>query len=592
MIEQLHFLRPWWFMALVPLGLMLLFLWWGKPARGAWHAVCESHLIPYILQRTQPAKRMYYSLLFAFAGVLAILALAGPAWQKLPQPLFKHQSALVVMLDLSKSMDARDIPPSRLERARLKLLDLLRLRKAGQTALVVYAGDAFTVTPLTDDTQTIAALVHSLSTDLMPAQGSRPDRALGRALALLAQAGVRQGSLLLMSDGVDKDDVDKLASTVVAAGHHLSVIAVGTGQGAPIPSRTGGFVKEASGQIVLPKLDESTLMALASKAGGVYNRLTIEDTDIVRVLAVADVDPLGSAAEQTEKRTERWREEGPWLLLLLLPVALLAFRRGLLLALLAVSLHWPDSARALEWQDLWRNADQKGAAAMSRQDYSGAASAFRDPRWQAVAHYRAGHYEQALVSLQRIPGADAAYNRGNALARMGQVEQAIESYEQALAEQPDHEDARHNLELLKKLQGEEQSTESDQPQVSPPSDQQKGQNNGQAQQQPDRAGQSGDQGQSSMQNKSESAQGSSAERQSGGQKQGDSGQAQQQKQDDLQSNAAARGNPETEAQSEEQQAAEQWLRRIPDDPGALLRRKFRYQYSRRGQNPVREQQQW
>lgn len=610
MMEQLHFLRPWWVLGLIPLCLILVFLWRSKQAKGAWRAVCDAHLIPYILEQRLPAKRLHYSLLMGFAGILAIVALAGPAWQKLPQPLFKQQSALVVMLDLSKSMDAQDVTPSRLQRARLKLLDLLRLRNEGQTALIVYAADAFVVTPLTDDTETITALVHSLSTDLMPSQGSRPDRAIEQALELLSQAGMQRGSLLLMSDGVAEDEVDRLAAMVVGSGHRLSVIAVGTKEGAPIPDTAGGFVKDSVGQIVVPKLNESGLMELAKLGEGIYSRLRVEDADIIRVLTLSDTNLLGSDTEQTELQTDQWREEGPWLLLVLLPIALLAFRRGLLLVALCIGLHWSDPVAAFEWDDLWFNPNQKGARAMTQQDYVGAAGMFRDEQWKAAAFYRAGEYDQSLAHLEHASGSDAVYNRGNALAKLGRIQEAIESYEHVLAEQPDHEDAKYNLDLLQKLQDQQQqSSQPDQQQTSSQSDdpEQDKKNNSQERPQSNQAEQSDinqdetesqNENQQSL-NQNEANQGSSPEpeQQHGDQaEQADNGQQHSQKQEARQQQQDPRKQAQTELErqthKQEQQATEQWLRRIPDDPGGLLRRKFRYQYSRRGGQVEQETQQW
>lgn len=620
MIEQLHFVRPWWLLALIPLCFLLLFAWRGRRSAGRWQAVCDTHLLPYIVEQDRSVGKLRSLLVLALAGAVAILALAGPAWQKLPQPLFKQQSALVVMLDLSKSMDAEDISPSRLERARLKLLDLLRLREDGQTALIVYAGDAFVVTPLTDDTETIAALVHTLSTTLMPVQGSRPELAVEQAVDLLSQVGESRGTLLLLSDGVDEDDVHGLSAAVVEAGHRLSVVAVGTPDGAPIPGTGGGFVKDRSGRIVVPKLNESRLRQLALESGGVYSRMSIDDSDIEQVLALADDHLLGADTERTELKTDQWREEGPWLLLLLLPAALLVFRRGLLAAALVVGLHISDPAAALDWSDLWLNPNQQGARAMGRQDYDAAAKAFHDEQWRAAAYYRAGRYDEALATLQHATGADAAYNRGNAMAKLGRIPDAVESYEQALLEDPHHRDAKYNLDLLRKLQQDQpQSDSSHQQQESSPSEQE--QKSGDQKQQ-----------QEAQSNQANTGEGDDDQRRQGQSGQANSGEGAADQQDRTQ-NMNRKADPElpsepegqdeamqtkenqlpqgelpqsdedggeaqgpTEADqeppTEEQQAMEQWLRRVPDDPGGLLRRKFHYQYSRRSQPAAPEAQQW
>ena len=601
-MQDFHFLRPEWLLALIPLGVLLVWAWRSKLAKGAWQAVCDAHLIPYVLEQGAQAKRLRGIVLLGVAGALAITALAGPAWQRLPQPLFRQQSALVIMLDLSRSMDAADLKPNRLARARLKLIDLLRLRQEGQTALIVYAGDAFVVTPLTDDTDTIASMVQSLSTSIMPVQGSRPDRAVKLALDLLAQAGARSGTLLLITDGVAEHRIEDLAHTIVAAGNSMSVIGVGTPDGAPIPGAQGDFVKDGDGQIVVPKLEQADLERLARQAGGVYVPLQIRDDDLESVLAQSRLDMLKAASEKTELHTDQWREEGPWLLILLLPLATLAFRRGLLGVVLCVGMYWTDPAVAIEWSALWSNPDQRGAKAMEQQDYAAAAEHFSDPQWKAAAFYRDGEYAKALDNLKDFDTPEAAYNRGNAKARMGDIPGAIQSYEQTLEQMPDHEDAQYNLDLLKKMQQQQQSESNQQDQQQ---QQQQSESNQQDQQQDDsqsqsqaEAPQSAENGQGNEQNEADDQkQASDREQSAESRQQSEQQQTAQRDAEQTDQNPSEQKPQQARArddqqQTEEQQATEQWLRRVPDDPGGLLRRKFRYQYSQRGQTGQREAQPW
>lgn len=623
-MDDFHFLRPAWLLALILLLLILLWIRSAKSGRGVWHAVCDAHLIPYVLETTEIRGRSRGLVLAGLAGVLAIVAIAGPVWQKLPQPVFRQQSALVIMLDLSLSMNAGDLKPNRLERARLKLQDLLRLRREGQTALVVYAGDAFAVTPLTDDTDTISSLVQSLSTSIMPVQGSRPDRAVEQGLILLSQAGVRGGLLLLITDGVEEHRVDEIAARVALAGHRLSVLGSGTPDGAPIPAEGGGFVKDELGHIVVPKMDDRVLTRLADSAGGVYSPLRVQDDDIDRLLYDFKKDVDTADAQSTTLRTDRWREEGPWLLLLLLPIAALIFRKGMLVLFLCVGVQWPGDATALEWGDLWFNTDQRGMQAMKNQDYNAAVQRFSDARWKSAALYRSGDYEGSARQLEDLTDPEAIYNRGNALARAGRIEEAIESYEKTLEQRPDHVDARHNLDLLQQLQnqqpqsgqGDEAQDQKQQDQKQQDQEQQSDQSSGGNQdQQPsqDQQKQAG-QGQNNRDQSADQQQESQREGggdtddqqvESGAGKQ-DPGQAKEETEADSreateESESDQDGKEKSKQplpadadtrQSEEQQAMEQWLRRVPDDPGGLLRRKFRYQYTQRDRNKTDEVQAW
>ncbi len=169
---EFHFIRPYWLLALIPAIAVLILLLRGKLNQGNWSQVCDAELLPFVLQ-DRVANQSRFSLFLAmFSSLLVIFALAGPTWEKIPAPVFRNQAALVIALDLSHSMDANDIKPSRLIRARYKINDILKQRKDGQTALLVYAGDAFTVTPLTDDNETIASQISALTTGIMPRQGS------------------------------------------------------------------------------------------------------------------------------------------------------------------------------------------------------------------------------------------------------------------------------------------------------------------------------------------------------------------------------------------------------------------------------------
>ncbi len=239
--------------------------------------------------------------------------------------------ALVLLLDLSRSMDATDVRPTRLTRARLKLIDILKRRKEGQSALIVYAADAFIVSPLTEDAETIVAQVSSLETTLMPQQGSRPDLAIDMAQQLLVQAGAPHGDLLLISDGLENVPQDVLKSSVeelTLAGYRLSILGVGDAEGAPIALPDGGFLKDRSGAIVIPRMDETALRDLAQQGGGHYQSMRVDDRDIASLLAGTWLEREASLEASQGFKADQWREEGPWLLLLLLPLVLVAFRRG------------------------------------------------------------------------------------------------------------------------------------------------------------------------------------------------------------------------------------------------------------------------
>ena len=327
MPAEFQWLRPLWLLAIPVVLLLVVALARGKLGAGNWQSVIDPALMPYVLSRDPGRGRDHRWWLLGLGAVIAVLALAGPAWQRIEQPVFRAEQALVVALDLSRSMDAQDIAPSRLQRSKLKILELLQRRESGQTALIVYSANAFTVTPLTTDTDTIASLVNSLSTDIMPSRGSYPEVAIAKGRQLLDQASAGFGEVLLITDGGSSPGASAAATDLREAGYTLSILGVGTTEGAPIPRATGGFVTDNRGQIAVPRLEDRGLRDLARVGGGRYARISASDGDLDRLLS-GEVDGAGVAMSDDALATDRWREEGPWLLLLLLPLAAMAFRRG------------------------------------------------------------------------------------------------------------------------------------------------------------------------------------------------------------------------------------------------------------------------
>nr|WP_306298205.1 VWA domain-containing protein [Crenothrix polyspora] len=590
----------------------------NKLTQGNWSAVCDAALLPYLLQKDAINHSRWPLMAGALAALLVILALAGPAWDRLPSPAFRNDSALVIILDLSRSMDAGDLKPSRLTMARFKIADILKQRKDGQSALLVYAGDAFVVTPLTNDAETIASQLSALTTDIMPSEGSNTGLALEKAAALFKQAGLQKGHILLVTDGVDVDSI--LAAVSALGNYKLSVLGVGTADGAPIALPTGGFLKDQQGAIVVPKLDRSALERVASAGHGSYQALSAGDDDIKALLSSLDPPMQQKTNSSSNLALDIWNDRGPWLLLLALPLAALSFRRGVLCFVLLLILPFPKTSYALEWQDLWLNKDQQGLRAYQEGNYAKAANVFENSAWKTASHYKAEHYDKALTLLKSSKTSDDFYNKGNVLAQSGKLPEALKAYQKALALDPNNADAKYNKELVaKELQKQRQEQKKQQEQQ----DQQKqqGQQQGDQKQQSQNNSQENSDNDSKDPNKSDEAQQSEQKpEQKPEKKPGESGEnsADQQKAEQTPSekneeqkkveqaakaeaaqlaeqkkNAAEKTPEDKKAQAvvveekpydEKQQANEQWLNRIPDDPAGLLKRKFKYQYGQRERN--------
>jgi len=600
-MAEFHFLRPWWLL-LVPVGAWLIWqLLRGGTTSGGWRSVVEERLRAFVLVDPEVLRDSRLALVASLGSLaIAAFALAGPAWERLPVPAFRSDEALVVALDLSRSMDAGDVEPSRVARAKIKLLDLLERRAAGQTALVVFSTHAFTVTPLTTDTRTISSLVGSVSTNIMPTAGGSLAAGLDKAASLLRQTGLHRGDILLITDSEVTGTDRQLARDLADEGFRVSVLAVGTEQGAPIPKPEGGFVTDDSGNVALPQVDIAALKRLAADGGGRFAALAPDDRDLDSLFPANGPLPLSAELDSgTEKDQEVdvWRDNGAWLAVVLLPLLALTFRRGWIACwLLVVFLPLPR-AEAFEWQSLWQRPDQRGYDALESNEPARAAKLFEDPAWRGAAQYRAGEFEASAGSLSGLDSATAHYNRGNALAKAGKLQEAISEYDRALELEPEHADARYNRDLVAKYL-EDNPPPEQQPQQQPQSgdqDQNQGDSNesdGSSEQQDD--SQSGDskpsqddQNQSSDGNAGDDEPDESAQdRESEEQQRANAEQSEEQ-----QGTENAQG-PEDVEQWASEQAAEQWLRRVPQDPGGLLRRKFLYQYQRLGVdqdgNPVAE----
>jgi Ca-activated chloride channel family protein len=565
---SVHFIRPLWLL-LLPLALLLPWIVGRfRHASGDWSRICDPHLLRWLSvggQQGRPSRVM--PLLAGLVLALAALSLAGPSWVKLPDTAFTSRDARVMVLDLSSSMLAQDVRPDRLTLARYRLSDILRSTEEGQMGLVAFAGGAFVVSPLTSDMNTISNMLPALQPDIIPIAGSRADQALELGASLLQRAGVPRGELLLVSDSAKARDTS-MAKKLHAQGIVVSVLAVGSVAGAPIPSGAG-FVTDRSGNVVIASMGRNALQEVARAGGGRYSELSMSPA-----AELPWQDPEGSEfALSDDALGERWKDMGPWLALLLLPLVAAMFRRGLLFVfplLIIPALLVPVDGHADVWTDLWENRDQQAWQSLRAEQAEQAAAVAKDPALAGEAWFRAGDYALAAESWTMAQGADAHYNRGNALAFAGDLEAALVAYDQTLALESDHEDAIANKELIEQLKQQQEQEK---------------------QQQQDQEQQGEDQSQDQKESESEPGE-EDQESEEGQEQEGDPENSEQQEQEAGEQESEPLENEFEENWSEEDaQAMEQWLRRIPDDPGGLLRRKFRNQHQRNGA-PAGEKDHW
>ena len=598
-LTEFHFIRPLWLLGILPAVLCLGVINKISRQSGNWEKIINPDLLPYLMQNGSDNNNYakYFVRALALCWLLLCLSLAGPTWSKLPQPVHKEDSALVIVFDLSPSMLAQDISPSRLVRARYKIIDIVKARKQGFTGLVVYGGEAFTVSPLTEDGNTIASLVPTLNPALLPSYGSNTEDAVATAIELINNGGYQQADLLLITDGVDRSAFGDISAQLSQANYRLHILGIGTSEGAPIPMGNGNFVKDQNDSIILPRLESSSLKQLAAIGNGNYFTLSSDDSDIKSITnAIAQDFP--NTTELDDRAFDLWEDRGFWLIILLIPMLLASFRKGAIFVLvLAPTLLAPSPARATLWQDLWYTPDQQGQNALQKGDAASAQLLFKDPEWQASAAYKNNDFESAAEFFKQGNSADNYYNLGNAMAKMGELDKAIDAYTKALDIEPDMEDAIANRELIEQLkqQQQNQSQSSDQQQDS---DSQESQSQSQENQQENASEQQQEQ-QSQQQSEQQQAQQDSAEQQSSEdkQQQEQAGQKTAEDEDSDKQQLSEMQKSELEKLEEQQlQELQQWLRRVPDDPGGLLRQKFHYQSQQRASEkrppPPNQQERW
>ena len=632
-LSEFHFLRVEWLWLLPLWGLVLWFLPKIQSSQidwAQWIAPPLQRLFVVSSQISQHRKKQL-QVGFALIWILGTLALAGPAWERLPQPLLVRDQARVILLDLSYSMLATDLQPNRLERARYKIEDLLNRFQEGQTAIVLYAGDAHTLVPLTEDVETIRTLLPSLHPSLMPVRGSRPDLAFENVIEMLNQVDIQNSHLVWITDGIDDQQVKPLQNLLSSQRHKLTVLAVGTPSGAPIVLEKGNYLKDTNNNIVIPQLDLAPLRAVAEALGGQVLPVQYDDSDLERLVASEEKDQ-GFQEQEEELTTDRWREEGPWLFVLLLPLVAMIFRRGWLFVLVLTS--WPSLSQAWEWRDFFINDNQRAYELLQEGQAAEAAQTFDDSTWQGIASYKAQEYEEALQYWSNEESPITSYNRGNALARNGKLPEALEAYDRALASEPDWEDAQFNRDLVAKLlDSQQKQSQEDKSSGGNPNQSEEGEAD--SQEQPEQSASSGNSTEENqLQENNDAANGDSAQnnQQSAEQapKPDDSqgsedstGQPSEQNSDQKNTGSAS-GKEATDSENlektgqkesqkdpvtpqegdesekeeqsdqaaaylngnekgEQEQMLQQWLRKVPDDPGQLLRNKMRLESLRRRQ---------
>jgi Ca-activated chloride channel family protein len=630
-LMEFEFLRPELLWLYIPACILIALILFQKQKHKGSQTVIASHLAQFIMsdakKQTKPSS--IWLMLFLLIGVLAA---AGPSWQKHSVPVYQAKHARVLVMDMSSSMFSTDIKPNRLSQARFKTLDMVELFKEGETALIAYAGSAFTISPLTSDAQTLTNLIPSLSPEIMPEKGSNVLAALVLAKELLQQAGYLNGDIILVTDGIDSEDMSDVSDFIADMDYKLNIYAVATEQGAPIKLPQAGFLKDQYGQIVIPKANFSALNNITKQGSGLFSNYQTDNSDIAIFNSTLSADDLQKQLVEQEEQT-LWRIDGGiYLTLLLFPIALLMLRQNSALFILPLVLISMPSKNvyALSFDDVWqsisKNQDQKALNAYKNQDYKSATDTdLKDIK--GAAHYKESNFEAALSEFEQDTSDKGLYNQGNALAHLGKYKEAIDKYEQALSLNPDFSQAKDNLEIVKQLeqqqqqkqQGDDKNQDGDQSKKDDQQsegdkseqnkdqqgDKQEDQKNGENQDQQSSDEQESDKNSDDSQESSADKKGSEQQnkpeldKQTQEPKEQETQPSEEEKQAQQQAQQAAQQTAQEQAEktkeemamrevaelsNEEKEKAQQLnqiLRKVPDDPATLLRNKMRLEYQNR-----------
>jgi Ca-activated chloride channel homolog len=452
--DALHFIEPRWLWLLLAVPAIYLSFRIRHDVRARWKRYIDPDLLDHLIVSPKRRWRLRPAHMICAFIALGSIALAGPTWKQEQPPFTEDKSPLVIALDLSPTMDAIDLDPTRIERTKLKLRDLLKVRSGARTALFVYAGTTHMVLPFTTDTSLFDLYLNSLSTSLMPSEGKDSAKAL-HAIEDYLKDEPTPGTILFVTDGIESHALPAFRQFITqnADENDILVMGVGTSRGGPVRTSGGRFLSDPSGRRVYAKLDVSALRSLNSM-NIATTTLTLDDDDIRWVQR--RVQHHLEVVQQRVNKT-RWINEGYWLTIPIAAIAVFWFRKGW-------TVRWTSTALAIifvlppangdarfSWLDLWLTHDQQGRYYFERGEYQKAAGLYEDPIWKGLALDRAGDDDGTLNAFALSDSAEAWYNQGNVLAHLGRYPEAVEVYQQALIRRHPWREAQENLELVQSL---------------------------------------------------------------------------------------------------------------------------------------------
>ena len=414
-VVTFQFLRPWLLLLLI---FPLLMFWKAireKDTKSSWEKVCDKKLLQYLLIKNKDSAHKLKQFLINSALIIAVLSAAGPSWRQKQDMRLFNETPVFVLLDLSSDMNKED----NLIRAKIEMTDFLSAMTDFETGLIVYSAEPFVVSPLSTDVNLITNLLPALNTDIMPTNGNRVDRAIDLAVERIKNAGYAKGNIVIFSTGTGEsfNQAASAAKRALESGIKVSAINVSN-------------------------KSQDSLLKIASIGDGIFVE---KENNLSHITSQISAKPSAILDTNANKLYSR-ADDGYYLLFLPLLCCLYFFRKGALVVLLILS--WGVRAEA----GFWLSDNVLAQKMFEDKKFDEAAEKFQNQEWKGASYYRAGNYQKALEAFSEGEDNEMRYNYANALAKSGQTEEAIKVYEQVLEKDPNHEDARFNLEYIKKMQ--------------------------------------------------------------------------------------------------------------------------------------------
>ncbi|PWT96609.1 MAG: hypothetical protein C5B52_15345 [Bacteroidetes bacterium] len=420
--SQFHFLRPNALYLFVPLAVIVVLLILGNKEKKKWKRLISPSLRPFMFSKGSIWAIALPLIFFVLGSSFVIAGLAGPTWKKKELPKEKIQAVVLIALDLSKSMLADDIPPSRLERAKFKIIDFLDANPRARAGLIAYAGSAHPVLPFTPDYKLIKQHSGSLVNRIMPIQGTNIPVLLEVIDSLMKKVAA-PSTVLIMTDAISSDDAVLFENYFHGSVHKLEILLFSTPNGAKVP----GFPNEIS------KQDPSVVASFSNDSSIKLTPLTLDKSDVA---GIAKRISQKLIFEQDKKEQQKdWDDIGWVLVIPALIIALFWFRKGWVIqwCLLPVSIFVLNSCGLKsKHPDWWYSKDYQGQLLENDKQFEAAADRFEDDKHKAVAYFKAGNYETAADLFELDSSAAGFYNRGLALAELGRYNEAEISFQNAI----------------------------------------------------------------------------------------------------------------------------------------------------------------